>query len=305
MLFGVLLERAYDNKTGRKLDRINNQFDEDGWYNLKHKFDAQKLYEFIILKDSLTYDYFYQQEEFTFLDRNAMLRSELDTFDFSYQFFPSGRKDCNFSPTIDAVILEGTQKRNDWNDGKHCYLEIAPNEIACCLILRNKIVIPYVLFADSTILARPKPYVPSVELEQYKKSLVPIKGAIGGYHAISFGSRQFYTDTSKRFANFLSTYKLYELITTDIKAVDTAYYAINHMIQFHAEKAGNHVNYYRYFFTRFHTISEFSWNAFKTNPMNKHYFPPVEKIEYKKKLDAFFLALEKNHPELLIPRKRK
>lgn len=286
LLYAGARVKISDRSDGRKLDRINDQFDQDGWYEYEHQLTLNEAKALLI--DSLN-PHVRFSEEFNFLKQNLQtVNGDREEFECIYPYFKN-RVFYDFSPTRNHVYLATKVSRNDWENGFLCYLEITSGEFICCIVTEKKIVVPYMLFSNDTIIAKPKPYIPLTDFETYKQSLPSILQVPIEDHAISVtGRKSLLVDTTSRFKEFLSSYPCDVLLTTKYDEIDTNLYEINHKIQYHCVIKGTHHNYYRVYFENFNSISDLNNQHYSRYPYTESYFSTDLKMEYKRKLDKFF-----------------
>ena len=302
LVWGVAigLDNLDSTRRYNQLERNNRKFDRDGWYSADHHFNPDSLYSYFIKKDSLDLAAFYLPEEFNFVKTNLRLRNEMDTFTCYFTVRSDKRGGADFSSSRNAIQLVSNQQKHELTGVFHCYVQLDTNEIACCFFTKESILVPYILIKKETIIAKPRPYVPNMPFEDYKKSLPSIKDVNVDDHVISFGSPPSRVDTSQRFRNFSKSYPMNILYTTKRSEIDTVNYELNHRIQYNFYSNTKNQNYYRFEFMQFYDLSDaIQGEEYYTYPANERYFKPKTKIVYKEKLDLLFKKLAREHPNLL------
>lgn len=290
---GYGLMHAQEKADWRKLTRINEQFDEDGWYQYEHNTVATDLYTSIREQNASDLAIFYEEEEFNFLRRNLQLHGTgKDTFECNIA--SKARFFCDFSPSRDYIWLKGDVPRLEIENGLQCYLQIAPDTIACVFISEKQITIPYLLIASETTIARPKRYVPATDFKTYCESLIDFAGDFNSAARIRInGHRKMQFDTTERFRNFIADHPLEDTFTESPANLDTSKYDLNHKIQFYTNSYGTHLTYRRHFLRHYNSVYHRSRSL--EMDVKYCYLAPQEKLVLKNKLDRFFKDLVLNY----------
>ena len=282
------------------MNKNNERFDENGWYRFNHHFNVDSLKNYYIRKDSLNLTAFYLPEEFDFMKSHLILKSEQDTFELIYPLNSTEtRKFLDFSSTRDMFTMRSSEAIKELNNAIHFYIDLGSDGVACCYITEKEVIIPYILIKSETIIAKPKPFVPSVPFDVYVGSLPTEKQVKGTDHVIRIGNGPSLVDTTKQFTEFLKSRSFDVIFTTSISSIDENY-ELNHKIQYNFYVNGINHNFYRFELLRFNDVSDLIQNeSYYSYPEKERYLKPETKLRYKKKLDAIFKQLAKEHPHLL------
>lgn len=295
------IDKLDTSRKQKQLSKNNERFDENGWYRFNHHFNIDSLRKHFVRKDSLNLTAFYLPEEFDFLKNHLMPESEKDTFEVIYPLNSTEpRKFLDFSPTRDNFTIRSSETIKELSNAIHFYLDLGSNEVACCYVTEKEIIIPYILIKSDTIIAKPKPFVPSIPFDSYVRSLPTIREVKVDNHMIRIGNSPSLADTTMAFNNFLKTHSFEVIYTPSISGIDKNY-ELNHKIQYNFYLNGSNHNYYRYQFLQFKDISDIIQSeGYYSYPEKERYFKPETKLLYKKKLDRLFKRLAKEYPEFLM-----